>query len=217
MQVLEQLDKETELMKKYGPEETTYACLYEAKDMPLVQKFFSKVSAEDPPEVIEFFQKCEQKWNDHDPSIKIGNKEFRFSQVAKALDIPTIQGIALCMKGIAIAITPFRYMAVGTDSREQRTYQSQLFGETSTRMDMTVAASGSISRAGESMVFIGIFPVGYATITVRESGVWNVSSGSAGTMLNRNMFKDFPIAHTQGVSGFTVGSRINWGAVTTWG
>jgi hypothetical protein len=208
-----QIDKQTEIMKKYGPQETTYASLFDAKDIPLVQKFFKKIKTrKDPPEIIEYFDKCEQKWNDHDPDIKVGNKQFRFVQVARADDLPTFPGLIQCNKlAFGASVARWRYMGAGNDSREARPYQQKLFGEVSSRLDMTI--SGSMTRVGNSLRFVGIFTAGYATITVRESAVFRDSSGFVGPMLNRNVFSSSPITHVNGVLGFTLASLFAFAGV----
>jgi hypothetical protein len=213
MQILKQIDKQTEIMKQKGPQEITYASLFEAKDIPLIQKFMKLKTRENPPQVIEFFDKCEQKWNDHNPTIN----GVEFLQVSRADDIPTIQGLAYSNKIVITGGVLWRYMGVGSDSREARCYQQRLYAETEPRADMTQAPQGSMTRVNQSMRFIGIFPASFPTITVRESGVFNVVTAYTGTQLNRNMFSSTPITHTVGISGFTIGSLINFIPVTTWG
>jgi len=219
MQVLEQMDKDTELMKEFGPQETSYCVSWYKEDESFVQRYFRKADKikENSPLIIEFWNQLERKFNDHqDAYIQFLGKKLYLVEIAKALDIPTIQGIVYCNKiNLTAGLAPWRYMGVGNDSREARVYHQQLFGETSTRMDMTVA--GSMTRVNESMRFSATFPVGYATITVRESAIFNVSSGFTGTQLNRNSFPDFPIVHTQGVLAFTVASDFNFAAETKWG
>jgi hypothetical protein len=220
MQVLEEpLDKDTELMKEFGPQETTYCVSWDKEDESFVNRYFRKADKikEDSLLIIEFWKQLERKYNDHQEAyIQFENRKLYLVEIARALDIPTIQGIVWCNKmQLTASLAPWRYMGVGTDSREARVYHQQLFGETSTRMDMTVA--GSMTRVNESMNFSATFPSAYATITVRESAIFNVSSGFAGTQLNRNSFPDFPIVHTQGVLPFTVASDFNFAAETKWG
>jgi hypothetical protein len=219
MQILEQLDKQTEIMKKYGPHDTAYASLFLAEDLQLVQKFFSKIDTQiNPPQIIEYFNKCEQKWNDHNPILKVGNKQVQFLQVAKADDIVTIQGLCFCARMIITSgLAPWRYHGVGSGTREARCYQPTLHSELEPRADMTIAAQGSISRVNQSMRFVGIFPASFPSLTVNESGVWNNVSGTSGTLLNRQQFVSGSIAHTAGGTAFTVATDINFVPVTTWG
>jgi hypothetical protein len=220
MQVLEDpIDKQTELMKEFGPQETTYCVSWYKEDEYFINGYFRKADKikENSPLIIEFWKQLERKYNDHQEAyIQFGNRKLYLVELSRALDIPAIQGLVWCNKiNLTVGLAPWRYMGVGTDNREGRAYHQQLFGETSTRMDMTVA--GSMTRVNESMRFSATFPTGYATITVRESAIFNVSSGFAGAQLNRNSFPDFPIVHTQGVLPFTVASDFNFASEIKWG
>jgi len=219
------LDKQTELMLKYGPKDTCWAANWGEKDEPLLKKYFEKsatLGREDNSMVIMFFDQLERVWNDHRGILQIDGQTFEIIDIAKTKDIPTVQGLQWCCRRIinpGLGIT-WRYHGVGNSSIEARSYQQQLYGEISTRMDMTIPAAGSITRVNQSIRAIGIFPVGYATITVRESGVFNISSGNTGIMLNRQVFSGgsagVPIVHTQGVAPFSVATDINFASVTTW-
>jgi hypothetical protein len=215
------IDKQTELMKKYGPQETTYCVTWHKEDEERVQKYFKKADKikDNSPLIIDFMNQLERRFNDHPAYILFRNKRIYLNEIAKALDIPTIQGVQFMMRQIIVGgstggLAPWRYMAVGSDTREARAYQPGLYAEIGTRLDMN--SSGTMTRVNESLEFVANFASSFPTLTVKESAIWNTSDNS-GTNLNRNMFKDFPIAHTVNVAAFTVATNINFIPDTRWG
>jgi len=218
MQVIEALDKDTELMKEFGPQETTYCVSWHKEDERSVYAYFRKADLikENSPLIQDFFKQLERRYNDHKAFIIFNGKIIYLVDLAKTTDIPTIQGVVWCNKmNLDTTLATWRYCGVGNDPREARAYHQQLYGEVSTRMDMTV--SGSMTRSNESMLFSATFPSAYATITVRESAIFNVSSGFAGAQLNRNAFPNYAHVHTQNVAPFTIASDFNFVAETKWG
>lgn len=219
------MDKQTELMLKYGPKDTCWAANYEANAQSLLEKYFIKsatLGRENNPMVIEFFDQLENRWNDHIGILQIDSQIFEMTDIAKTKDIPTIQGLQWCCRQIITAgLAPWRYHGVGNSDLEPRAYQQRLYGETEPRRDMTVPAQGSITRVNQSMRAIGIFPIDFPTITVRESAVFNNVTGYTGVMLNRQVFSGgsagVPIVHTVNIAPFTVATDINFASVTTWG
>jgi hypothetical protein len=218
-------DKQTELMLKYGPKDTCWAANWGENDQPLLEKYFIKsatLGLEDNPMVIEFFDQLENKWNDHKGVLQIDGQTFEIIDIAKTKDIPTVQGLQWCCKRIinpGLGIT-YRYHGVGSDNREPRAYQQRLYGETEPRADMTIPAKGSITRVNQSIRAIGIFPIDFPTITVRESAIFTNVTVYTGIMLNRQVFTGggagVPIVHTVNVAPFTVATDINFASVTTW-
>jgi hypothetical protein len=216
------MDRQTELMLKYGPKDTCWAATWRLEDEPLLQKYFIKsatLGKENNPMIIEFFNQLERKWNDKIGVLEIGSQTFEIGEIAKTDDIPTIQGLQYCSRQIITAgLPPWRYHGVGSSTIEPRAYQQRLYGEIEPRADMTVAGQGSITRSSQSIRAVGIFPSTFPTITVRESGIFTNSTGyTAGVMLNRQVFASNPIGHTINVSPFTVATDINFTGVTTWG
>jgi hypothetical protein len=215
------VDKQTELMLKYGPKDTCWAANWGEKDQPLLEKYSIKsaiLGTENNPMVIEFFDQLERKWNDHLGVLEIDSKTFEIREIAKTKDIPTVQGLQQCCRMIiTAALPPWRYHGVGNSTIEPRAYQQRLYGETEPRADMTVPAQGSFTRVNQSMRAIGIFPSSFPTITVNESAVFNNVTAYAGIMLNRQVFSAAPITHTVNVAPFTVATDINFASVTTWG
>jgi hypothetical protein len=225
-QILEApMDKQTDLMLKYGPKDTCWAANYEGKVEELLTKYFIKsatLGRENNTMVIEFFDQLEKRWNDHLGILEIDSQRFEITEIAKTKDIPTIQGLQWCCRQIiTTGLAPWRYHGVGNSTLEPRAYQQKLYGEIEPRADMTVVAQGSFTRVNESMRAIGIFPSSFPTITVRESGVFTNVSAYTGVMLNRQVFTGgsagVPITHTVNVAPFTVATDINFASVTTWG
>ncbi len=219
------IDKQTELMLKYGPKDTCWAANWGEKDQPLLEKYSIKsatLGRENNPMVIEFFNQLEHRWNDHRGILRINSQTFEIREIAKTKDIPTIQGVQQCCRMIIVpSLPPWRYHGIGNSTIEARSYQQRLYGETEPRRDMTQAPQGSITRVNQSMRAIGIFPLDFPTITVRESAVFNNVTAYSGIMLNRQVFSGgsagVPITHTVNVAPFTVATDINFVGVTTWG
>jgi len=217
-------DKQTELMLKYGPKDTCWAANWGEKDEYLLKRYFEKsatLGRENNPMVIEFFDQLENKWNDHTGILQIDGQTFEIRDIAKTKDIPTVQGLQWCCRQIiTVGLAPWRYHGVGSDNREARAYQQRLYGETEPRADMTIPAKGSITRVNQSIRAIGIFPIDFPTITVRESAVFTNVTVYTGVMLNRQVFSGgsagVPITHTINVAPFTVATDINFAPVTTW-
>jgi hypothetical protein len=191
MQVLQQ-DYYTDLMKKFGPQDTCYAVLYDAKDAEYVSKLDLDI----------LFQKLEEKYNDH-PSLP------EFIQVAKADDIVTYPGLEYCMQLIlGTQTTRFTFMCAGSSPNYAIPFQQRLGSEAATRLNMTT--SGSMTRSGQALRFVGNFPASFQSITVNESGVNTLSTPNTGILLNRNVFSANVINHTSGVSAFTLASLITF-------
>jgi hypothetical protein len=193
LQVLEQTDYYTELMKKNGPKDICYAVLYEAKDADYISKL--------DPDIL--FKKLEEKYNDH-------SSLPQFIQVSKADDIVTYPGLAYCVQLILRNITSprFTFMCAGSSPNYAQPFQQQLGSEAASRINMST--SGTMTRSGQSLRFVGNFPASFQTITVTESGVNTTSVPNTGILLNRNVFSNTPIAHTSGGTAFTLASLISF-------
>lgn len=215
------MDRQTELMLKYGPKDTCYAATYDNEE--LLKKYFIKSATfgrEDNPMVNNFFETMENKYNDHRSAcLFVDSSRIEIIDISKTIDIPTIQGLQLfCRQILTSGIPPYRYHGAGNSNIEARSYQQKLYGETEPRADMTIAAQGSITRSLQSIKAIGSFPASFPTITVKESAIFNNSTGyTAGTMLNRQVFNSTPINHTVNVLPFTVATDVNFVSVTTYG
>jgi len=215
------MDRQTELMLKYGPKDTCWAANWGEKDEPLLKKYFIKsatLGKENNPMITEFFNQMDRKWNDQKvATLEIDSKTFEVLEIAKTNDVPTIQGLQHCCRQIITAgLAAWRYHGVGSSSLEPRAYQQRLYGEAGTRVDMTTG--GSMTRSNQSMRFVATFPASFPTLTVKESAIFTNSAGyTAGVMLNRQVFASSPIGHTVNASAFTVATDINFASVTTWG
>ncbi len=186
-------------MKKFGPQDTCYAVLYEAKDAA----FISKLN----PDTL--FQKLEEKYNDH-PSLP------EFLQVAKADDIVTFPGLSYCMQLIlGLQTTRFIFMCAGSSPAYAIPFQQRLGSEAGSRLNMTT--SGTMTRSGQALRFVANFPASFQSLSVNESGVNTTSTPNTGILLNRNVFSSSAINHTAGGTAFTLASLITFSSVTTWG
>jgi hypothetical protein len=195
LQILEQTDYYTDLMKKFGPKDICYAVLYEAKDADYISKL--------NPDIL--FQKIEEKYNDH-PSLP------EFIQISKTDDIVTFPGLSYCMQlMLGLQTTRFIFMCAGSSANYAYPFQQLLGAEAASRINMSI--SGSMTRSGLSLRFVGNFPASFQTITVRESGVNTLSVPNTGILLNRNVFSASPIVHTSGVTAFTLASLITFAGV----
>jgi len=188
-------------MKKNGPQDICYAILYDAE----FAGYISKLS----PDYL--FSNLERKYNDHHsvlPQVK---------SISKASDIVTFPGLSWCMQLIlGTQTTPrFTFMGAGASDVFANPFQQFLDSEASSRINMSI--SGSMTRSGQALRFVGNFPSSFQTITVKESGVFTTSVPATGIMLNRNLFPSSPIVHTSGGTAFTLASLITFAGVTTWG
>lgn len=191
MQVL-QSDYYTELMKKNGPQDTCYAVLYDAKDADYISKL-----------------------NPDDLFSLIYQKSSIFKTMSKADDVVTFPGLSYCMQLIlGSQTTRFTFMCAGSSSNTADPFKQTLGSEAASRLNMSI--SGSMTRSGQALRFVGNFPASFQTITVRESGVNTNSVPNSGILLNRNVFSSSPITHISGGTAFTLASLITFSSVTTW-
>ena len=191
MQVL-QSDYYTDLMKKNGPQDTCYAVLYDAKDADYISKL-----------------------NPDDLFSLIYQKSSIFKTMSKADDVVTFPGLSYCMQLIlGSQTTRFTFMCAGSSSNTTDPFKQTLGSEAASRLNMSI--SGSMTRSGQALRFVGNFPASFQTITVRESGVNTNSVPNSGILLNRNVFSSSPIVHTAGGTAFTLASLITFSSVTTW-
>jgi hypothetical protein len=197
-----ELEFYTELMKKFGPKDTSYAVLYSKED----SKYIKKLTKLNPGHL---FLKFEEKWNDHNAILEIDGKRVEFTGISKADDIVTFPGLSYCMRLIlGLSTTRYQYMCVGSDGRIADPFKQTLYAEAASRLDMS--SSGTRARTSGKLQYIGNFAAGFQTITVRESAVNTVATVNTGIQFNRNMFSSVPITHVSGVSAFTVGSQFEF-------
>ena len=190
MQVLQ--DYYTELMKKNGPQDTCYAVLYDAKDADYI-------SSLDPDTLFSL----------------IYQKSPIFKAISKADDVVTFPGLSYCMQLIlGLQTTRFTFMCAGSSSIVADPFRQTLVSEASSRINMSL--TGSMTRSGQALRFVGNFPASFQPITVRESGVNTNSVPNSGILLNRNVFSSSPITHISGGTAFTLASLITFSSVTTW-
>ena len=175
-------------MKRFGPKDETWALLYDKSDAD----YISNLSPDSLFDLI--------------------NKESDiFIQISKADDIVTFRGLSYCCQLITGDQTVrYTFMCVGSDGSVSSPFQQLLIAEAASRLNMSI--SGSMTRSGQALRFVGNFPASFQTITARESGVNTVSTPGAGILLNRNAFPT-PIVHTAGVTAFTLATLITFAGV----
>jgi len=179
-------------MKKNGPQDTCYAVLYDAKDADYISKL-----------------------NPDDLFSLIYQKSSIFKTMSKADDVVTFPGLSYCMQLIlGSQTTRFTFMCAGSSSNTADPFKQTLGSEAASRLNMSI--SGSMTRSGQALRFVGNFPASFQTITVRESGVNTNSVPNSGILLNRNVFSSSPITHISGGTAFTLASLITFSSVTTW-
>ena len=187
-------------MKRLGPQDTTYAILYDAEDA----EYISKLS----PDYL--FSNLERKYNDHHSALP------KVKAIVKADDMVTFPGLSYCMQLIlGLQTTRFTFMCAGSSPIIADPFRQTLVTEASSRINM--GTSGSMTRSGQALRFVGNFPASFQTITVAESGVNTLSVPNSGILLNRNQFSSSDIVHIAGGTAFTLATLITFVSVTTWG
>jgi hypothetical protein len=204
----EQLEYYTELMKKFGPKETTFAVLYSKEDYKHVKKFIKRY----PESVFPIFKK---KWDDHNTStiVELDGKKVEIRGISKTDDVPTFPGISYCMRLIlGLDTTRYNFMCVGSSGNYADPFKQTLYSEAASRLNITI--NGSINRltVPDRMQYLCTFPASFQTITVRESAINTSATVGAGIQLNRNMFSSLPINHVSGVTSFIIGSQFEFTA-----
>ncbi len=186
--------------------DTTYATLFDKKDLPYVYRLAEEVRATHNQDLVNNFNNnLEKKWNDHNPIIEIGNKDIEIEQISKADDLIVTVGINQCIDQI-LGASVLRWQIIGSGSgttavsAAQTSLVTQLF-----LIDMSLL--GWREYAGASLRFAGIFGESLATHTVNEAGIFR-SDGAV--MLNRNMFSNNPITHTINLNGYVISCVIEF-------
>ena len=150
----------------------------------------------------DFDNKCQQKWNDHNPILE---NNIEFLSVSKANDLVVTQGINQNIDAIlGVNVFRWQYMGKGTGTTAPSAGQTLLVAEVLPKVDMSLF--GWRLAAGHTLRFAAIFGESVPTITVNECGIFNANS----MMLNRNMFSTQPLAHTVNVTGFILSSIIEF-------
>jgi hypothetical protein len=200
-----QIEYYTEMMKKNGPRETTYAVLFAKEDYETMLKFTKKY----PRSAFPIFEK---KFNDHNTIVEVDGKKVELISISKAEDVPTFPGLAYCMRLIlGSSTTRYQYMCVGSDGRMADPFKQTLYAEAASRLNITTF--GSIIRIigpPGAMQYLCTFASTFQTITVRESAINTVSTINTGIQLNRNSFPSNPIVHTSGGTSFIIGSQFTF-------
>ena len=189
-----------------GIKDTAYASLFDKKDLPYLYRLAEEVRATHNQQLVDDFNnKCQKKWNDHNPILEVGNKRIEFMQVSKADDLIVTTGITNIIDQILGAtVVRWLYISVGTGSTAPVIGQTALTAIWST-IDMSLL--GWRENAGTTLKFAGVFGETKISATITESGVFMPSSGP---MLNRNVYTFNPISHVLNASAFVISSVIEF-------
>jgi hypothetical protein len=187
-----------------------FAALFDKKNLPSLYKLAEKVRATHDTSLIDnYIRMCQQKVDDHNPILQVGNQNIEFIQVSKADDLVVTAGLDRCIDIIlGISSTRWQYMGKGTSTGTPATSNSLLGAEVTPRVDMNIA--GWREYDGMSLRFAGIFAETHATITVNECGVFTGSAINTTPMLNRNGFSTNALTHTINTSAFVLSSVIEF-------
>jgi hypothetical protein len=181
-----------------------YAALFDKRDLPSLYRYAAKVRTTHNQELVnDFNNKCEKKWNDHNPILD----GIEFLQVSKSEDLVVNVGINLFIDQIlGLSVVTWDAIQIGTGVTTPGGNQTALTAVNGNGVLMS--AGGWKENAGTSLRFGSIFGESRATVTVNEAGVFTSISG--GTMLNRVMFANAPISHTINITGFVVSCIIEF-------
>jgi hypothetical protein len=194
-------------MKVTGPKDTTYASLFSKEDIPSLLTMAEEVRATHNTSLVEEFnKKCQQKYDDHNPVLVLGNKNIEFLSVSKSDDLVVTAGTNQIIDQIlGASTTRFRYMVVGSSTTAVTLADTTVPG-TTVYTDMT--GRGWLEYASTTLFFAGIAGVTVASFTINTAGV--MTGPASGTLLNRNMFSNFPLVHTVNVTGYLISSIIEF-------
>jgi hypothetical protein len=184
-----------------GPKDTAYASLFAKEDIPSLLTMAEEVRATHNTSLVnEFNKKCQQKYDDHNPVLVLGNKNIEFLQVSKSDDLVVTAGTnQLIDQILGASTTRFQYM-IASDSTTAVTLADTTFPGSGTTTDMST--SGWREYASTTLFFCGIAGVSPSTFTIKSTGI--MTGAGSGTLLNRNMFSNFPLVHTVNVTGYVI-------------
>ena len=184
--------------------DTAYASLFDKKDLPYVYRLAEEVRATHNQDLVtEFNNTLEKKWNDHKPTIQIGNKDVELLQVSKADDLVLTVGINFLIDQI-LGTTVTRWLNLTSGIGTTAPTIADI-GLVSGLVSVDMSLSGWREYASSSLRFGAIFGESTASGTVTECCV---VAGT--TLLNRNMFSNNPITHVANVTGYVISSVVEF-------
>ncbi len=186
--------------------DTAYASLFDKEDLPYLYRLAEKVrNTHNPNLVNDFNNACQRKWNDHNPILG-DNANVEFLQVSKADDLVVTVGINLCIDEIlGTSVVRWQMCSAGTGTTAP-TIADTIIASALTTVDMNT--SGWREYAGASLRFGAIFGESTLSGTINECVILPPSVTTP--ILNRNVFSNFPITHTQNVTGFVISSVVEF-------
>ncbi len=189
-----------------GIKDTTYASLFDKKDLPYLYRLAEEVRATHNQYLVtEFNTTLEKKWNDHNPILEIGNKDIEILQVSKADDLVVTAGINWLIDQIlGTTVIRWQYLVSGTGTTAPTISDIGVTGLTTVDMSL----SGWREYAGSSLRFAAIFGESSAQGIVTECDI--AHNGPPVTILNRNVFSNNSITHTVNVTGYVISSIVEF-------
>jgi hypothetical protein len=184
-----------------------YQAAFEKEDLPYLYKFARKVRRTHDIRLVEdYLTKCQQKIDDHNPILQVGNKCLEFAEVVKSDDLVVNGGLQQYINIVlGISAVRWRYIGYGFGTTATLVTDTTLASEFVTpRIDTTLF--GWALSQGLKLFFGGVIGESVNTASISELGVFNNSSGV--TMLNRNMFSGNTLTRTLGNAVFILSSVI---------
>ena len=190
-------------------EDHHYLTLWDAKDLPNVNKWQEKIrQTHDEKLITEFFDLMNRRWDDHK------NLPIEPHQVSKVDDVLTFKGVAkFCRLITKQDSTTFTHVAVGTAGDPTFVpFNDELQAEED---QVSFVTNGFFDAAGTSLRYGGTFDQSMPTETYSESLVRNKALASDSGMITMclNAFGDDPINHTSGNTGFTAAGSIEFNVI----
>jgi len=191
-----------------GIKDTAFASLFDKNDLPYLYRLAEEVRITHNQDLVnDFNNSCQRKWNDHNPILDLGNKKIEFLDIMKSLDGDLVVDVGMQrIIDLILGTSTNRWarMNVATGNAVPAITDTTLSGGA---LSVQFSVSGWAEFASTSLRFAGIFGESTATITPRESGVYNDLQT---VLLNRNMFQNFNFTHTINVTGFIISNIIEF-------
>lgn len=184
-----------------------YAASFDRKHLPSLYRMAREIRETHDIGMIEnFLSVCQQKVDDHNPILEVGNSNIEFQQVVKSDDLVVTAGINQTLDIIlGVSATRWQFMKAGIGTTAVDITQTALVLSGVPACDMSL--SGWRQPAGMKLFFGALFGESIGNNTLQECGVFTLASG--GIMLNRQMFSNAPLSHLPNAA-FMIASVIEF-------
>lgn len=183
-----------------------YASQFDPKYSSLLYKLAEEVRLTHNQNLVDDFNnKCQQKWDDHNPILDNG---IEFLAVSKADDLVVNAGIDHCINQIlGTSVVRWQWMAIGTGVTAPAASQTALVTPTSPTVDMSLY--GWREYAGATLRFMAFLGEKWVNTTVNEAGIYTTNALTP-PLLNRNMFSNAPIVHVAGKDAVVISEIVEF-------